>query len=115
MVTDFGIARAITTAGGDNLTRTGFPVGTLGYMSPEQAAGRRDLDERTDIYSLASVFYEAVIGGLPGMWIDADYQNSSGMYPGQPYSSAMLLMISLARAIPASPFVITTAPSPVVR
>jgi serine/threonine protein kinase len=69
VVADFGIAKAITTAGGENLTRTGFPVGTLGYMSPEQAAGRGDLDERTDIYSLACVCYESLIGEPPGMWI----------------------------------------------
>jgi serine/threonine protein kinase len=69
VVADFGIAKAITTAGGEHLTRTGFPVGTLGYMSPEQAAGRTDLDERTDIYSLASVFYESVIGETPGVWL----------------------------------------------
>ncbi len=69
VVADFGIARAITTAGGENLTRTGFPVGTLGYMSPEQAAGRVHLDERTDIYSLACVFYEMVIGETPGLWV----------------------------------------------
>jgi tRNA A-37 threonylcarbamoyl transferase component Bud32 len=69
VVADFGVAKAISTAGGANLTRTGFPIGTLGYMSPEQAAGSTDLDERTDIYSLASVFYEAVIGQTPGMWI----------------------------------------------
>jgi tRNA A-37 threonylcarbamoyl transferase component Bud32 len=69
VVADFGVAKAISTAGGENVTRTGFPVGTLGYMSPEQAAGRSDLDERTDIYSLASVFYEAVTGEPPGMWL----------------------------------------------
>src|SRR5262249_21560368 len=53
IVGDFGIARAVTTAGGSNLTRTGFPVGTPGYMSPEQAAGLTDLDQKTDVYGLA--------------------------------------------------------------
>ena len=69
VVADFGIAKAISTAGGDKLTRTGFPIGTVGYMSPEQAAGRTDLDERTDVYSLASVFYEMMVGEAPGMWV----------------------------------------------
>ena len=69
VVADFGVAKAITTAGGDRVTRTGYPVGTLGYMSPEQAAGRSDLTERTDIYSLACVMYEMVIGEPPGMWV----------------------------------------------
>ena len=68
VVADFGIARAITTAGGKNLTRTGFPVGTPGYMSPEQAAGLTDLDNSTDVFSLASVFYEMVVGDPPGLW-----------------------------------------------
>ncbi len=69
VVADFGVARAVSTAGGDRLTRTGHPVGTLGYMSPEQAAGRSDLDERTDVYSLACVFYEMLVGEPPGAWI----------------------------------------------
>ena len=69
VVADFGVAKAITTAGGDRVTRTGYPVGTLGYMSPEQAAGRSDLTERTDIYSLACITYEMVMGEPPGMWV----------------------------------------------
>lgn len=68
IVADFGIARAVTTAGGHNLTRTGFPIGTPGYMSPEQAAGLTDLDERADVYSLAVVVYEMLVGELPGRW-----------------------------------------------
>jgi serine/threonine protein kinase len=68
IVADFGIAKAISTAGQTNLTRTGFPLGTPGYMSPEQAAGLTDLDERTDVYSLAVVVYEMLVGEVPGRW-----------------------------------------------
>ena len=72
IVADFGIARAISTAGGANLTRTGFPLGTPGYMSPEQAAGLTELDERTDVYSLAVVIYEMLVGEVPGRWPTED-------------------------------------------
>ena len=60
-LTDFGIAHM---AGDDPLTRTGDVVGTLAYMAPEQAAGQR-VDERTDLYSLALVLYEALAGLNP--------------------------------------------------
>src|SRR5690242_4010726 len=73
IVADFGIAKAVSTAAGDvNLTRTGFPLGTPGYMSPEQAAGLTDLDERTDVYSLAVVIYEMLVGEPPGRWPTED-------------------------------------------
>jgi len=72
IVADFGIAKAISTAGGANLTRTGFPLGTPGYMSPEQAAGLTELDERTDVYSLAVVIYEMLVGEVPGRWPTED-------------------------------------------
>jgi len=72
IVADFGIAKAVSTAGGANLTRTGFPLGTPGYMSPEQAAGLADLDERTDVYSLAVVVYEMLVGDVPGRWPTED-------------------------------------------
>ncbi|HLZ44128.1 MAG TPA: serine/threonine-protein kinase [Gemmatimonadales bacterium] len=72
IIADFGIAKAVSTAGGANLTRTGFPVGTPGYMSPEQAAGLTDLDERTDVYSLAVVIYEMLVGDVPGRWPTED-------------------------------------------
>jgi serine/threonine protein kinase len=68
IVADFGIAKAISTAGGDNLTRSGFPLGTPGYMSPEQAASVVSLDPTTDVYSLTCVVYEMLIGDTPGEW-----------------------------------------------
>jgi serine/threonine-protein kinase len=72
IVADFGIAKALSTAGAANLTRTGFPLGTPGYMSPEQAAGMTDLDERSDVYSLAVVIYEMLTGEIPGRWPTED-------------------------------------------
>ena len=70
VVTDFGIAKAVLSAGPAQLTRSGFPLGTPGYMSPEQAAGSTAVDARTDIYGLACVAYELVVGETPGMWLD---------------------------------------------
>jgi TolB-like protein/Flp pilus assembly protein TadD len=65
VVADFGIARAVSVAGGEGLTETGHAVGTPAYMSPEQAAGDSELDCRSDIYSLACVLYETLTGGPP--------------------------------------------------
>ncbi len=63
-LSDFGIARAIVRATGDSVTTMGMLRGTPGYMSPEQASGERDLDARSDVYSLACVTYE-MIAGIP--------------------------------------------------
>src|SRR3954470_11501446 len=52
MVTDFGIARAMDSTGDSRLTATGMAIGTPAYMSPEQAAGEREIDGRSDLYSL---------------------------------------------------------------
>jgi len=65
LVADFGIARAVVQAGGDRLTETGLMLGTPVYMSPEQAAGEAELDERTDIYALACVLHEVLAGEPP--------------------------------------------------
>jgi serine/threonine protein kinase len=63
-LTDFGIARAVTVAGGERLTATGLAVGTPAYMSPEQALGDEAVDARSDIYSLGCVIYE-MLSGVP--------------------------------------------------
>jgi len=65
MVADFGIALAVSVAADERITETGLAVGTPAYMSPEQAAGERALDARSDTYSLACVLYEMLAGEPP--------------------------------------------------
>ena len=65
VVADFGIALAVRNAGGQRVTQTGLSLGTPLYMSPEQAPGDRQIDARTDIYSLAAVTYEMLAGEPP--------------------------------------------------
>src|SRR5213594_1098457 len=65
IVADFGIARAISAAGSLTLTQAGQPIGSPGYMSPEQAMAMGDLDQRTDIYSLGCVLFEMLAGEPP--------------------------------------------------
>jgi tetratricopeptide (TPR) repeat protein len=65
VVADFGIARAITAAGGEALTETGLSLGTPLYMSPEQGSGDPAMDGRTDQYALACVLYEMLAGEPP--------------------------------------------------
>lgn len=64
-LSDFGVARLLDLSGDDRLTASDTSVGTIAYMSPEQAARERRLDARTDIFSLGCVLYEALAGELP--------------------------------------------------
>jgi serine/threonine-protein kinase len=65
VVADFGIALAVSKAGGNRVTQTGLSLGTPQYMSPEQATGDRVIDGRTDIYSLGALTYEMLSGEPP--------------------------------------------------
>ena len=65
LIADFGIAKAITAAGGARLTETGLSLGTPEYMSPEQASGDQRLDARSDLYALGCVVYEMLAGEPP--------------------------------------------------
>ncbi|HKT61140.1 MAG TPA: protein kinase [Gemmatimonadales bacterium] len=65
MVTDFGIAKALSSTSGATLTGAGVAIGTPAFMSPEQAAGEREIDGRSDVYSLGVVSYQMLTGELP--------------------------------------------------
>jgi len=65
VLVDFGIARAIELSGTDRLTKSGMAVGTSRYMSPEQIAGSEIVDPRSDLYSLACVLFECLVGRPP--------------------------------------------------
>jgi tetratricopeptide (TPR) repeat protein len=65
LVADFGVARAITVAGGEQLTERGIAIGTPAYMSPEQASGQDPIDGRSDVYALGCTLYEMLAGDPP--------------------------------------------------
>jgi serine/threonine-protein kinase len=65
LVADFGIALAVSKAGGTRMTETGMSLGTPQYMSPEQAMGERDIGPQSDVYALGAVAYEMLVGEPP--------------------------------------------------
>ena len=71
VLADFGIALAVKEASGNRMTETGLSLGTPQYMSPEQATGDRTIDRRSDVYSLAAVFYEMIAGEPPVTGVSA--------------------------------------------
>lgn len=62
---DFGVAKAVSDAGGEGLTTVGVAAGTPTYMSPEQATASEDIDARSDIYALGPLTYEILTGKPP--------------------------------------------------
>lgn len=109
MVADFGIARALDLAAADHVTSHAITLGTPAYMSPEQATGEERLDGRTDIYSLACVIYELLVGEPPFVGptpqhitarkLAGEYSPLSTVRPTVPAS----LERALARALSPSP------------
>ena len=107
VVADFGIARAISAAGGEQITETGMAVGTPVYMSPEQAAGQQELDGRSDLYSLACVLYEMLAGQPPftgptvesvvHQHLSAEPPSITGIRPAVPAALAGTLQRALAK------------------
>ncbi len=108
VVADFGVARAIRAAGGETLTATGVAVGTPTYMSPEQGAGERELDSRSDIYSLGCVVYEMLAGQPPfagptvesivHQHLTADAPSVTTIRPAIPAEVASTIQQALAKA-----------------
>ena len=79
MVTDFGIARVMSTEAGTALTKVGMTLGTPAYMSPEQITGESEIDGRADLYSLGCLLYEMLTGSPPfkGPWESLAYKHVS--------------------------------------
>jgi len=95
LVADFGIARALS--GDEGLTETGLAVGTPAYMSPEQAAGDKSLDARTDQFSLASVLYEMLAGEPP--WNGATAQAIAAKRLSEPAPSVRSVRPNIPAAL----------------
>jgi tetratricopeptide (TPR) repeat protein len=112
VVTDFGIARAIsasrTGGAGETLTQAGTSIGTPGYMAPEQAAGEADVDQRADIYAFGCMAYELLAGRPPfegpahkvlAAHISQAPVPVDQLNPSVPASMAALVMRCLAKSV----------------
>jgi serine/threonine-protein kinase len=109
VVADFGIARALCVSCDDNITIAGVPIGTPGYMSPEQAAGADEIDPRADMYSLACVLYEMLTGQPPfrGPTIEAvmmaRFQNPTPSLKGAGWTLSATVDHAVQRAMQHNP------------
>ncbi len=97
LLADFGLARAIGAVDYKKLTETGITVGTVYYMSPEQVRADRDLDQRTDIYSLGCILYEMLTGGPP--YIGATYYQLVSRIVRAPIPSVRRLLPTVPPAV----------------
>ena len=99
VVSDFGIARAISAAGGARMTGTGLAVGTPDYMSPEQASGVGEVDGRADIYSLGCVLFEMLVGRprLAGGTTGEPPPSISSVRPAVPDDVVLAIEVALAK------------------
>lgn len=107
VVTDFGVAKAVSASGGDNHTTIGMAVGTPHYMAPEQAMGQGDIDGRADIYALGILGYEMLAGhppfagGTPQAVLSAHVMETPKdvreLRPGTPAVLADVIMRCLAK------------------
>ena len=98
VVADFGIARAFTAVGAaQRLTQTGIALGTILYMSPEQALAEPSLDGRSDIYSLGCTLYEMLAGEAPHSGPTAQAIIAKRL--SEPPRSARLLRASVSPAL----------------
>src|SRR5882762_6818128 len=102
-VADFGIALAISEAK-PRATDSDIVLGTKDYMSPEQAAGERDLDGRTDIYSLGIVLYEMLSGHVPQIEMEGTIKTLERLRPGLPAAVSNVVKRALEAVGGARPF-----------